>query len=379
MWNRAVEISLLAIMKIVRRKREVLHFESSAIDRSKRILLMTTTAIGDTMFSTPAIRAVKETYPEKEVHVLCHIRNSALLRENPYIDRLFFFRGKRKGIFSLCKSLKKQHYDMVIILHGNDPECIPLAWSTNAPCLIGSGTSPFAFLLSRAVTFEDETRHAIEKRLDMVRVIGANTRNKKMDLFLSPKWEEKAEGILQSRFPDSLGPLIGMHPTGTGRYKWWPSEYFCVLADKLLSRYNARFIIFSSCQEATVVRSIGSQLGNRVLLADGRFDLAETASLIRRCNLFIANDSGPMHMALALGVPTLALIGADSPKRIGPYLAEKAAYIYKKEQVCDLLHCLNQRCPDNRCMKIIYPEEVFRIVADQFAEELKGVSKTVPT
>ena len=217
MWNRLVEKTLLAVMKKLASQRGSRPFDLSGIDRVKRFLLMTTTAIGDTMFSTPAIRAVKETYPEKEVHVLCHIRHFLLLKENPYIDRLFFYRGKVRGIFSLLKSLKEQNYDMVIILHGNDPESIPLAWATRAPYLIGSGTSRFAFLLSRGITCEDGNRHAIERRLDLVRVIGADTRNKKMDLFLAPDWEERAERILREKFQNGFGPVVGLHPTGSGK------------------------------------------------------------------------------------------------------------------------------------------------------------------
>lgn len=372
MWNRLVEKTLLAIMKILATKRQSRPFDLTAMDRVNRILLMTTTAIGDTMFSTPAIRAVKETYTEKEVHVLCHIRHSLLLKENPYIDRLFFYRSKVKGIFSLLKSLKKQHYDMVIILHGNDPESIPLAWATKAPYLIGSGTSRFAFLLSRGVTFEDENRHAIERRLDMVRVIGADTENKRMDLFLAPDWEEKAGLILRSKFRNGVGPLIGLHPTGSGRYKWWPAEYFSALAEKLITCYKARFIIFSSRQEAPVSQSIASKIKGHILFVDNRYDLGETGSFIKKCNLFIANDSGPMHMALALGVPTIALIGADSPLRIGPYQVENAVSLYKKEQVCDVVRCLNQHCGDNRCMKNIFPEEVFKVISERFGEGLEG-------
>ena len=78
----------------------------SSLGGINRILLMTTTAIGDTLFSTPAIRAVKESYPDKEVHVLGHVRSHLLLQENPYLDRLLLYRGKRKGIIELIRELE---------------------------------------------------------------------------------------------------------------------------------------------------------------------------------------------------------------------------------------------------------------------------------
>jgi ADP-heptose:LPS heptosyltransferase len=383
MWNRFVTRILLKALKRGVGKRRPEPFHPAVMERVKRILLITTTAIGDTMFSTPAIRAVKETYPGKEVHVLCHIRNRPLLEENPYVDRLFFFHGKAKRMISLLRILKGQHYDLVIILHGNDPEAIPLAWSTGAPYLIGSGGSRFAFALSRGVVCTDGRRHAIEQRLDLVRAIGAETEKRNMDLFLPKEWESLADRILGNSFADGDTPLIGFHPTGSGSYKWWPAEYFAKLGERLIAHCRARFVIISSKGEGEVARSIALRLQGRALLTEGRFDLMEVACLIKKCRLFIANDSGPLHMALALGVPTLALIGADSPLRIGPYQVENGRYLYRKDQVCNQERCLNRRCFDNRCLKAILLEEVFEAARDHLDKRLQpdciGGRKGSPT
>jgi ADP-heptose:LPS heptosyltransferase len=341
-------------------------FALSAMEGVRRVLLMSTTAIGDTLFSTPAIRAVKETYPEKEVHVLCHQRNALLLRENPHIDRLFFYRGKARGIFSLIRGLREQHYDLVVILHSNDPEAVPLAWATRAPYLIGSGTSRSAAFLSQGIVCRDGNRHAIEQRLDLVRAVGADTADRRMDFFLPADWEAKARGKLAVFFGSEFQPLVGLHPTGSGRYKWWPADYFVDLGNRLFDRYGCRFILFSSKAEAPAAEAIASRLKAPVLNTMGRFDLASTGGLIRSCSLFIANDSGPLHMALALRVPTLALIGADSPLRIGPYQVGRAVSLYKKEEVCDLARCLNEKCRDNRCLKQIRPEEVLQVIGERF-------------
>jgi ADP-heptose:LPS heptosyltransferase len=348
-------------------------FTLSAMEGVRRVLLMSTTAIGDTLFSTPAIRAMKETYPEKEVHVLCHRRQALLLQENPYIDRLFFYRGKARGMLSLVRSLREQHYDLVIILHSNDPEAVPIAWATRAPYLIGSGTSRFAAFLSQGIVCRDENRHAIERRLDLVRAAGADTADRGMDFHLPVGWEPKVRGVLNDYWGSGVQPLIGLHPTGSGSYKWWPADYFVDLGNRLFDRYGCRFILFSSKAEAPAARAIASRLKAPVLTTEGRFDLALTGGLIRSCSLFIANDSGPLHMALALRVPTLALIGADSPRRIGPYQAGNSVSLYKKEEVCDLPRCLNEKCGDNRCLKRIRPEEVLQVIEAQFRGILSGL------
>ncbi len=368
MGIRFLEKGVHFLMKSQARERGVHPFDLSAMARINRILLMTTTAIGDTLFSTPAIRAVKETYPGKTVHVLGHVRHQLLLQENPFIDRLLLYQGKRKGILALIRELREQRYDLVIILHSNDPEAVPLAWATRAPYIIGPGTSRFADFLSLKIFYTDESRHAIERRLDHVRVIGADTTNKKMDLFLPAQWGENADRIIRAKWKDSSRPLVGFHPTGSGSYKWWPREYFAALARALIKRYQARLVLFSSRKEAAVSHSIAENLGEEVLLAEGQYDLSDVAALMKECRLFVANDSGLLHMALALEVPTLALIGADSPLRIGPYLVANSAWLYKKKEVCREPRCLNQKCRDNRCLKAISPEEVLSVIDERFRE-----------
>jgi ADP-heptose:LPS heptosyltransferase len=354
------------------RQKPLQSFDPSAMPGIKRILLLTTTAIGDTLFSTPAIRAVKETYPDKEVHVLVHVRNKMLLQENPFIDKLFLYHGKRKNIISLFRQLQSQTYGLVIILHSNDPEALPLAWATGAPIIIGPGTSRFAEFLSNRVFCYDDNRHAIERRLDFARIIGADTVNKKMDLFMPLATEEKADQILRVKWFGNIQPLIGLHPTGSGDYKWWPKNYFSTLLQRLSETYEARFIIFSTPSESVVARTIAGNLEKETLVIQGQYNLLESAALMKQCALMIANDSGPLHMALALGIPTLALIGADSPLRIGPYQASDSTYLYRKEEVCSEERCLNQKCRDNRCLKAITPEEVLQVIDKRFKKWLKG-------
>jgi len=371
MANPFLEKGLHLYLKRQARKKGIRPFEPAFMEKVKRILLMTTTAIGDTLFSTPAVRAVKECFPDKEVHVLCHGRTQLLLKENPYIDQLLLYHGKRKGVKPLIKNLRSRKYDLVVILHSNDPEAVPLAWATGAPHIIGPGTSKFAYMFSRSLFCHEENRHAIERRLDLVRVIGADTEDKSMNLFLPDHWQEKSQRILDKKWTDPMGPLIGIHPTGSGAYKWWPAEYFSALLRELSKTCQARFLILSTPKEAAAARAIAGNLEKETLVIQGEYDLLESAALMKQCALMIANDSGPLHMSLALGIPTLALIGADSPLRIGPYQVPNSNYLYRKEEVCPEERCLNQKCRDNRCLQAITPEEVLKVIDERFKKWLR--------
>ncbi len=336
----------------------------------QRVLLISSTALGDTLFSTPAIRALKETFPFLSLEVLGHRVFGSLLAHNPYVDRLWFYPGRNRRLLHLARDLRRRRYDLVIILHGNDPEATLLAYLTGSPFIIGSSRSPLALVYAATVAAPDPYAHAVERRLDYVRLLGADTRDKRMDLFLPPEAHREAGAILAGHFGEAPPLLMALHPGGSDPYKWWPADYFAGLAQELVKRVQVRFIIFSTRKEAAVSRSIAKNLGDNVLQVQGKYDLLEVAALMKKCRLFIANDSGPLHMALALGIPTLALIGADSPLRIGPYQVSNSTFLYKKEEVCREPRCLNQACRDNRCLKAISPEEALAVIEERFKPKL---------
>ena len=180
-------------------------------ERVRRVLLISATALGDTLFSTPAIRALKERYPAWELEVLGHRVFGALLAHNPHVARVWAYPGRNRRLLRLIQELKGRHYDLVIILHGNDPEATMVAYLTGAPYIIGSAGSPLSFAYAaRVAPPADPMTHAIERRLDYVRLLGADTPDKRMDLFLTPAELDEAEAILAAPFwgaaPITAGP-----------------------------------------------------------------------------------------------------------------------------------------------------------------------------
>ncbi len=340
----------------------------------ERVLVLNATGLGDLLFSTPALRALKETYPWWQVDVLAHPRYASLLLENPHVARRWLYPGRGIRFFRLMGELGRQHYQLVIILHGNDPEATLLSWSTGCPTIIGSANSPLSFCYSAAVSHPDPHQHAVERRLDFARLLGADTPDKKMHLFLLPAEVQEAENILAQHFGTPPSLLIALHPTGSAPYKCWPLNYFAELGNQLSSTYRAAFLLVSGRRDRKRAASLASLLPGKTLLTGGRFSLRLTAALLSRCHLLVANDSGPLHLGLALRVPTLGLLGADHPHRIGPYQTEWGAYLYKKEEVCPEVRCLLRHCPDNRCLQAIAPSEVMHQIREWWEPRfLKGL------
>ena len=147
--------------------------------------------------------------------------------------------------------------------------------------------------------------------------------------------------------------LLALHPTGSDPYKWWPAEYFVELGNFLAETYRAPLLIISGARDREAAAAIAARIKGPSLVTGGRYSLRLVAALLSHCRLLVANDSGPLHMGLALGVPTLALIGADHPSRIGPYQVAWGAALHKREAVCALEPCLLKKCPQNLCMEAI--------------------------
>jgi ADP-heptose:LPS heptosyltransferase len=328
----------------------------------QRVLIISSTALGDTLFSTPAIRALKERFPAWELEVLGHRVFGALLAHNPRVGRIFTYPGRNRRLFQLVRDLRSRAYGLVIILHGNDPEATLLAHLTGSPFIIGSARSPLAFVYSATVAPTDPYEHAIERRLDYVRLLGADTQDKRMDLFLPPGELERAGAILTENFGQVPPLLMAFHPTGSDLYKWWPAVSFVELGNFLYETYQAPLLIISGTHDRPQAEAIAPRLAGPTLVTGGRYSLLTAAALLSHARLLVANDSGPLHMGLALEVPTIALLGADDPRRVGPYAVEWGLSLHKREEVCAQEPCLLKKCPQNLCMEAISVAEVEEMI-----------------
>jgi ADP-heptose:LPS heptosyltransferase len=330
----------------------------------RRVLLISNTALGDTLFSTPAIRALKEKFPAWELEVLAHRVFGGLLAHNPHVARIFAYPGRNRRLLTLGRELRRRAYDLAIILHGNDPEATLLAHLTGSPFIIGSANSPLSFVYAAGVRPTDPYEHAIERRLNYVRLLGADTADKRMDLFLPPEELARAAAILTKNFGGLPPLLLAFHPTGSDPYKWWPAAAFIELGNFLYESYQAPILIISGAGDREPAEAIGARINGPTLVTGGNFPLLTVAALLSHCRLLVANDSGPLHMGLALKVPTIALLGADDPRRVGPYGVDWGAALHKRQEVCDQERCLLKKCPRNLCLEAIAVSEVVQLIKE---------------
>lgn len=331
--------------------------ERNVKERPERFLIVSTTGIGDILWGTPAIRALKEAYPDSYIGLLTTATGCELLKGNPYIDRFFIFkRGLRVlTLLKLLKELRQERFGVAFIFHASDRIIWPLVFLTGTPQIIGivGQSKGLDFILTKAI--EQDNVHGVDMRLRLVGEAGASRKNESAPaLYLS-----EAETIDASKFLETLGfdenfTIIGFHPGAQKPFKCWPAERFIETGRRLVKDIGCKVIITGDRNEKGLCEYIASQIPGAVSVA-GKANLRETAAIIEKMHLFITNDTGPMHMAFALGTPTVAIFCPTNPGLCGPYNA-KDVVIIKRPVTCN--PCIGKECQRPVCMGQITVEEV---------------------
>ncbi len=328
----------------------------------RRVLLISNTALGDTLFSTPAIRALKERFPAWELEVLAHRAFGVLLAHNPHVAKIWTYPGRNRRLLTLARDLRSRAYDLVVILHGNDPEATLLAHLTGSPFIIGSAGSPLAFAYSATVAPAGPFEHAIERRLNSVRLLSADTPDKRMDLFLTPEESEEATIILTEHFGAVPPRLLAFHPTGSDPYKWWPAASFVELGNFLYDTYKAPLLIISGAGDRPHAEAIAAQLPGPTLVTGGRFPLLTVAALLSTLPPPGGQRQRPPAHGPGPGRPHHRPLGRRRPPPGGALWRHWGVALHKRDEVCAEEPCRLKKCPRNLCMEAIAVADVVEML-----------------
>lgn len=328
------------------------------------ILLLNTTAMGDTLLSTPAIRVLREVFPEARITSFVSPIAKEILLNNPNINRIIDYPGRISLPFffrlpGIIKGLRKEKVDLSIVLDSNDPEAGPFSYLSGAPVRIGWHESRLSFLFNLPARKKINGLHIVDIKLKALETIGVKAVGRKPEIFLSEEEETKADRMLRDEGLSEEG-IVGIHPFGAKRYKWWPEEYVVSSCNLLLKRYNYRTIIFGGNKERPFAKEMFGKISVKPLIAAGKLSIRESAALIKRCSFFITSDSGPMHIAQAVGTPTIAIFGPTDPSSTGP-TGEKNI-VLKKEINCS--PCKVYDCSHVSCMKATGIEDVIGAIEE---------------
>jgi lipopolysaccharide heptosyltransferase II len=222
---------------------------------------------------------------------------------------------------------------------------------------VGHGEKSFGYFLDRKTSKTIfQNRHTADAMLELSRLIDSVPDNKGIEVF----WDKNIEHRWQSLFedhPHSKKLMIGLNPGADNPNKRWDPKHYANVADRLIESLNADIILLGGPGEEKIANAIEARMSSPVINLAGKLTLDDLIYLISRLDLFLTNDSGPMHIAAAVHTPLVALFGPETPALFGPY-AKKELYrvIY---QELDCRPCGKKRCEHPLCLDLITPQDVY--------------------
>ncbi len=329
----------------------------------ERVLIRGTNWIGDVVMTLPAVAAVRKTWPKARISILAKPWVAEVYRLSADVDDVIVFQepGRHAGIrgkFRLAGELRNAGFDCAILLQ-NAIEAAIIAVLAGIPLRAGYNSDGRGVLLTHAVRRTKAIRqvHQIDYYIEMVRALGCTSAGRDVRLRPGEDYDGLARALFSRFGIDENLPLIGIAPGAAyGPAKKWFPERFAAVADRLSGGSGAQMILFGSAGDRESTATVQGSARHPLIDIAGMTNLKEAITLIARCSLFISNDSGLMHVAGALGVPTIAIFGSTNPVTTSP-VGERSVVIHHD---LDCSPCLKPVCPtDFRCMEMIGVEEVY--------------------
>ena len=320
-----------------------------------KVLIIEPNWLGDTLFTTPAIKAIKENNKDSSLSVLVHSRCLSMLKSNPNIDEIITLDKMRgiKGFFKkigLIPQLKSKKFDAVFLFSRSMSHALICALS-GIPQRIGYKTVKRAFLLTKKINPPKKEPHRVEYYMNLVRQSGIDSNNKDYELFLSKQDVQEAEQILKEAGIGEGEPYFVINPGGNWAPKRWSKNEFGKLADELYKKYNTKVVITGAGKDIKLGEDIKKLCNSKPIILCGKTALKELAAVLKGAKAVISNDSGPMHIAVSQKAPTVALFGPTDPAITGPY--GSGNYTVVQKEIDCVVPCYVKNCKAYKCMEAI--------------------------
>jgi len=331
-----------------------------------KILIIKFSSLGDIVLSTAALKAIRKKFPENyKITFLVGDESKELLLRSPYIDELLICDMKNKdkglrGLINLGHILRKKNFDMVIDLQNNRKSHL-LAALSMAPKRYGYDNGKLSFLLNCRIKNDQPALDPISHQFRILNMLGIDLTEPALELWPSREDDNYIATFLSAEWLGSSQKIIGINIGASQRWmtKSWPLDNLARLC-KELARRDIRVVITGTQEDSPQAELLISLTGDAKLLnACGKTTVNQLACLIKRCDVYICSDSAPLHIASAVGRPSIALFGPTDPLRhLAP--AKGCIVIQKKGLPCS--PCYKSRCKTKKCMFSITPEEVLEAV-----------------
>ena len=344
-------------------------------DSIQRLVVRAPNWIGDAVMCEPAIRGLKSLFPHAELTVLAKAVVADMFIGYPGVDHILRYEDKGihaglAGKWTLAATLRRQRFDLAILFQ-NAFEAAFLTWLADIPRRYGYATDGRAMFLTDPVAVPDPElmTHQVGYYWNMLRLLGLNGEMPAPALALLADEERAMEERLESAGIKSGDILIGINPGSTyGSAKRWLPERFAETTRRVVGQLGEQagtrvaVVILGAKGEEQLGRDIAAKVETRSVVLSGATTIRELMAVTKRCQILLTNDTGPMHIAAAFGVPVVAVFGPTDWRTTSPYGQTEAVV----REPADCAPCLLRECPiDHRCMTAVSVEKVYGVAMKQ--------------
>ena len=331
----------------------------------ERILVIKLDHIGDVLLATPVFSNLRRAYPNAELHALTGAWSRVVLEKHPDVNNVVEYNSPafcRTGqptslreTFKLYRQLRRQKYGLIVELR-SDWRTVWFAFLRLTPKRLSRAALQVANKLGFA---QFSGTHETTRNLDVLRQAGIPTSVETAIFSVTTEDKKWASDFLATYQIDGQHPLIAIHPGSPIALKRWLPERYAELADWLIAQKRAQILFVGVKDEIPITTEIQARMRGESINIAGKTTLTQLASILHTCNVFIGNDSGPMHLAAAVGTQTVGLYGPGDPTRFGPAGA-KCQTIQRKSD-CP---CLGTVCRYGKsgCMSEIQVTDVIQVL-----------------
>ncbi|MCX5686632.1 MAG: lipopolysaccharide heptosyltransferase II [Candidatus Omnitrophica bacterium] len=347
-----------------------------------KILIINPFGIGDVLFSTPLLKAIKKKYPEAVIAYMCNKRTAGILKNDPNISALYIFEKDEyrkiweesrikclREAYSLMKSIRIQRYDVLVDISLAYIYSLVLSVFAKIPVRIGFNYRKRGRFLTHRIDIRGfDKKHVIEYYLELGKALGLDTQDKEMSISVAKEDSEWADKFLEASGISKNDRICGIIP-GCGAswgedasYRRWPADKFAGAADHFSARHGYKTLIFGDSKELALCSKVQSVMKTAAVQVCGKTTLGQFAALLDRCDLVITNDGGPLHMAVALRKKTISIFGPVDEHVYGPYPQSSLHIVITSDEPCR--PCYKNfkyvKCETLKCLNNIETDKVIK-------------------
>ena len=279
----------------------------------ERILIIRLAPLGETVLTTPVIRALRQHFRDAYIAYMVAPTREDLVAANPHLNEVLTYQA---SVPKLIYQIARRRFQMAIVLQPTF-RLVLHTFLARIPCRVGFETNAGGQKLLSVAVPNNTAQHETQRYLDVVRALGIEVIDAEPEVFVDKTGTAWVNNFLESEQLNDNRPIIGLNPGAATAYRRWEASNFAVLGDRLHEIYGAHIVITTGPREGELATQVAKQMAYPPVIVN-QATAMELAALLQRCDLYISNDTGPMHLSTAVKTPTVAVFGASNLTQWAP-------------------------------------------------------------